>query len=167
MSVAGSSQRTIADLRATSVPLYLVLLFLLLHLLACNLLIASSCATSWYAIGGRCVNFDPDADIDLAPYLSDFATARHSPDYGSSTSYRLYAVSNHMGSLGGGHYTAYAKVDEQWCEPDRYASLRPNLAPSQCYPNVCSARAPTDGLTAMWVAHSSAGTALTTHACHQ
>ena len=68
-------------------------------------------------IGCSCVNFDPDADFDLAPYLSDFAAERHVPVHGSSTCYRLYAVSNHMGSLGGGHYTAYAKVEEQWCVP--------------------------------------------------
>lgn len=28
--------------------------------------------------------------------------------------YELYAVSNHYGSLGGGHYTAYAKNGERW-----------------------------------------------------
>jgi len=28
--------------------------------------------------------------------------------------YDLYAVSNHSGSLGGGHYTAYAKVTDSW-----------------------------------------------------
>jgi ubiquitin carboxyl-terminal hydrolase 4/11/15 len=28
--------------------------------------------------------------------------------------YELYAVSNHYGSLGGGHYTAYAKNDGKW-----------------------------------------------------
>lgn len=28
--------------------------------------------------------------------------------------YDLYAVSNHYGGLGGGHYTAYAKNGEQW-----------------------------------------------------
>lgn len=28
--------------------------------------------------------------------------------------YELYAVSNHYGSLGGGHYTAYAKNNEKW-----------------------------------------------------
>jgi hypothetical protein len=32
------------------------------------------------------------------------------------TTYELYAVSNHMGGMGGGHYTAYAKnaVDQNW-----------------------------------------------------
>jgi len=28
--------------------------------------------------------------------------------------YDLYAVSNHSGSLGGGHYTAYTKVNDSW-----------------------------------------------------
>jgi len=28
--------------------------------------------------------------------------------------YDLYAVSNHFGGLGGGHYTAYAMVDDEW-----------------------------------------------------
>ena len=31
-----------------------------------------------------------------------------------STKYELVAVSNHMGGLGGGHYTAYAKRGDQW-----------------------------------------------------
>merc|ERR1712127_212917 len=29
--------------------------------------------------------------------------------------YDFYAVSNHYGGLGGGHYTAYAKNNGQWC----------------------------------------------------
>ena len=69
--------------------------------------------------GCSCVNFDPDDDFDLAPYLSDFAATTHLPENGSSSCYRLYAVSNHMGSLGGGHYTAYAKVEDQWCGPSQ------------------------------------------------
>lgn len=28
--------------------------------------------------------------------------------------YELYAVSNHYGGLGGGHYTAYAKNNGKW-----------------------------------------------------
>ena len=28
--------------------------------------------------------------------------------------YELYAISNHYGSLGGGHYTAYAKNEDKW-----------------------------------------------------
>ena len=30
------------------------------------------------------------------------------------TRYKLYGVVNHMGSLGGGHYTAYARSGDQW-----------------------------------------------------
>ena len=30
--------------------------------------------------------------------------------------YELYAVSNHYGGLGGGHYTAYAKNNGKWHE---------------------------------------------------
>jgi ubiquitin carboxyl-terminal hydrolase 4/11/15 len=32
--------------------------------------------------------------------------------------YRLFAVSNHMGFLGGGHYTAHAIVQDPRVEPD-------------------------------------------------
>jgi ubiquitin carboxyl-terminal hydrolase 4/11/15 len=28
--------------------------------------------------------------------------------------YELYAISNHFGGLGGGHYTAYAKNNGKW-----------------------------------------------------
>lgn len=30
--------------------------------------------------------------------------------------YKLYAVSNHYGGMGGGHYTAFAKCGEEWYE---------------------------------------------------
>ena len=30
--------------------------------------------------------------------------------------YELYAISNHYGGLGGGHYTAYAKNRDKWLE---------------------------------------------------
>jgi len=32
--------------------------------------------------------------------------------------YDLYAVSNHFGSMGFGHYTAYVKNNNQWYEMD-------------------------------------------------
>lgn len=32
--------------------------------------------------------------------------------------YQLYAISNHYGGLGGGHYTAYGKNNGQWYEFD-------------------------------------------------
>lgn len=35
-------------------------------------------------------------------------------DINSKPIYDLYAVSNHYGGLGGGHYTAYAKNKGQW-----------------------------------------------------
>jgi ubiquitin C-terminal hydrolase len=44
---------------------------------------------------------------------------------GSSLIYDLYAVSNHFGSMGGGHYTAYAKnpIYDKWFEfDDSYVS---------------------------------------------
>jgi len=37
----------------------------------------------------------------------------HNPD-GKPLLYDLYAVSNHFGGLGGGHYTAYAMVGDEW-----------------------------------------------------
>ncbi|KNC46828.1 uncharacterized protein AMSG_03259 [Thecamonas trahens ATCC 50062] len=42
--------------------------------------------------------------LDLGSYL-----APEAPSSGHSATYSLFAVSNHMGSLGGGHYTAYAR----------------------------------------------------------
>lgn len=32
----------------------------------------------------------------------------------SEPEYELYAVSNHYGGLGGGHYTAFAKNKDKW-----------------------------------------------------
>ncbi len=36
----------------------------------------------------------------------------------SKPNYSLYAISNHYGGLGGGHYTAYAKNNSEWYEFD-------------------------------------------------
>lgn len=47
------------------------------------------------------INF-PVNGLEMNPYLL-------SKPEGSSTLYDLYAVSNHFGSLSGGHYTAFAK----------------------------------------------------------
>ena len=41
-----------------------------------------------------------------------------SNEEGKQYVYDLYAVSNHFGSLGGGHYTAYAQVDGEWYDFD-------------------------------------------------
>ncbi|KAJ8480386.1 hypothetical protein OPV22_024113 [Ensete ventricosum] len=43
----------------------------------------------------------PVDDLDMSPYVSSGGTDK------ASYHYRLYAISNHYGSLGGGHYTAY------------------------------------------------------------
>ncbi|KAG2330310.1 hypothetical protein Bca52824_001490 [Brassica carinata] len=53
------------------------------------------------------VNF-PVNDLDLSKYVKN--------KNGQSYLYELYAVSNHYGGLGGGHYTAYAKLidDNKW-----------------------------------------------------
>jgi len=50
----------------------------------------------------------PIEGLDLSKYVHD--------DQGKSSRYSLFAVSNHMGGLGGGHYTAYGKncLTEKW-----------------------------------------------------
>jgi ubiquitin C-terminal hydrolase len=57
------------------------------------------------------VRFDREG-LDLSAYASPAVRSRRAV-------YDLYAVSNHSGSLGGGHYTAVAKhlKDDQWCAP--------------------------------------------------
>jgi len=47
------------------------------------------------------VNF-PIHNLDLTKYVK----SKDGPSY----VYDLYAISNHYGGLGGGHYTAYCKV---------------------------------------------------------
>merc|ERR1712176_1704483 len=53
----------------------------------------------------------PLTGLDLTPYFNI-----SSP--GQEPIYDCYAVSNHYGGLGGGHYTAYAKNNSQWCHFD-------------------------------------------------
>lgn len=53
------------------------------------------------------VNF-PIHNLDLSKYVKHNAAAAN-----QSHTYELYAVSNHYGGLGGGHYTAYAKLIEK------------------------------------------------------
>jgi ubiquitin carboxyl-terminal hydrolase 8 len=53
----------------------------------------------------------PD-ELDMA----DFMCRKLPPE---ETKYRLYAVSNHSGGLGGGHYTANAIVQDPFRAPDR------------------------------------------------
>ncbi|EAY01563.1 Clan CA, family C19, ubiquitin hydrolase-like cysteine peptidase [Trichomonas vaginalis G3] len=49
-------------------------------------------------------------ELDMAPYI------RGKTD--QSTHYKLYAVSEHMGSMGGGHYIAHAIVNGKWYKFD-------------------------------------------------
>lgn len=50
------------------------------------------------------VNF-PVHDLDLSKYMKSNDAS------GQSYVYELYAISNHYGGLGGGHYSAYSKVN--------------------------------------------------------
>uniref|UniRef100_A0A0A9CRM7 UBP10 n=1 Tax=Arundo donax TaxID=35708 RepID=A0A0A9CRM7_ARUDO len=52
------------------------------------------------------VNF-PIHDLDMSKYVKQ--TSRRDPP----PMYELYAVINHYGGLGGGHYSAYAKLVEE------------------------------------------------------
>ena len=54
----------------------------------------------------------PLNDLDLQEMVTHW-------DDGKEPIYDLYAVSNHFGGVGGGHYTAYAKGDDgTWCNFD-------------------------------------------------
>ncbi|CAI9274637.1 unnamed protein product [Lactuca saligna] len=54
------------------------------------------------------VNF-PIHNLDLSKYVKSEETSAS----GGSNVYELYAISNHYGGLGGGHYSAYAKLVEE------------------------------------------------------
>jgi len=49
------------------------------------------------------VNF-PIHDLNMSKYVKQMSRGDRQPMY------ELYAVINHYGGLGGGHYSAYAKV---------------------------------------------------------
>ncbi|KAK9072723.1 hypothetical protein SSX86_009158 [Deinandra increscens subsp. villosa] len=51
----------------------------------------------------------PIVDFDLVNYTVH-------KDCQSSIHYKLYAISNHYGGMGGGHYTAFVQCGEQWYE---------------------------------------------------
>eukprot|EP00488_Nonionellina_sp_1-RS-2012_P002636 TRINITY_DN515_c0_g1_i1.p1 TRINITY_DN515_c0_g1~~TRINITY_DN515_c0_g1_i1.p1 ORF type:complete len:223 (-),score=78.88 TRINITY_DN515_c0_g1_i1:5-673(-) len=55
----------------------------------------------------------PVEGLDLSPFLL-------SKEHKNDAMYDLYAVSNHMGGMGGGHYTAYAKnlENKEWYHLD-------------------------------------------------
>ena len=55
----------------------------------------------------------PLEDFDSSPFIAEDALfVDEDSDLPKSTVYDLYAVVNHYGSMGGGHYTAYAKHAE-------------------------------------------------------
>jgi ubiquitin carboxyl-terminal hydrolase 4/11/15 len=61
----------------------------------------------------------PLEDLDLSEYVKN-------PEEGKNAQYDLYAVSNHFGGTGGGHYTAYARnlVDGNWYNLDDSSTRR-------------------------------------------
>lgn len=71
------------------------------------------------------VDFPLDG-LDMTPWVADFEIRsqlkKDDPGYISKQDciYRCFAVSNHIGGMGGGHYTAYARSisDGQWYELD-------------------------------------------------
>ena len=63
---------------------------------------------SSYGLGGDKISASVDFPVADTLDMSEYCLAEGG---GEATTYRLFAVSNHMGSLRGGHYTAYAI----WC----------------------------------------------------
>ena len=57
-------------------------------------------------------------DLDNVDLASVMAFSRNPYGEASHTSYETFAVIEHHGSLQGGHYTMYAKQNEQWLEYD-------------------------------------------------
>ncbi|KAL6716978.1 hypothetical protein ACLMJK_004891 [Lecanora helva] len=59
-----------------------------------------------------------DVQVDFPTEGLDLSTRLAVPEKGKSCVYDLFAVDNHYGGLGGGHYTAYAQnfVDNEWYE---------------------------------------------------
>ena len=50
-------------------------------------------------------------DVFVSFPTDDFDVKKYYRGNSPHTKYELFAVSNHFGSIGGGHYTAYAKVE--------------------------------------------------------
>lgn len=65
------------------------------------------------------INPNPISDYAKDPKIKEHVIPpKYETDYqipnSSEPLYELYAVSNHYGGLGGGHYTAYAKNGGKW-----------------------------------------------------
>jgi ubiquitin C-terminal hydrolase len=52
----------------------------------------------------------PLKDLDLSQYVAENVT--------SPGTYELYSVTNHVGSVSGGHYTSYVLNNNEWVEYD-------------------------------------------------
>ena len=63
----------------------------------------------------------PFTDLDLAPFATP--DGANSDSSGANSLYDLYAVSNHLGGMSGGHYTAFVK-----CEIEEGAGGKPTHA---------------------------------------
>ena len=70
-----------------------------------------------FGSGGRIGRDKVDIDVNFPTDGLDL-NSRVGTANGRDLTYDLFAVDNHMGGLGGGHYTAHAKnfIDEQWYE---------------------------------------------------
>ena len=75
----------------------------------------------------------PLSGLDLSKHLCPGNPAMK----GVSTTYDLYAVSNHFGGLGGGHYTAFGKnnITGEWYNFNDSSARRTDKS------NVCSSAA--------------------------
>ncbi|KAF2674089.1 UCH-domain-containing protein [Microthyrium microscopicum] len=70
-----------------------------------------------FSLAGRSMRDKIDVLVDFPVEGLDL-TGRVGVDEGKPLLYDLFAVDNHYGGMGGGHYTAYAKnfVDDEWYE---------------------------------------------------
>jgi len=84
----------------------------------------------------------PLQNLDLSPFMVGNSNgvgagaAARSGGKAPSSVYDLYAVSNHYGGMGGGHYTAYARnlINQRWYDLDD-SSVTPLQSPEQCKTN--------------------------------
>lgn len=78
----------------------------------------------------RYVRMKLDTLIDFPLEGLDMSSRVEGPDDGKSLMYDLIGVDNHSGTMGGGHYTAYAKnfMTDEWCSFNgRFSSLWPGI----------------------------------------
>jgi ubiquitin carboxyl-terminal hydrolase 4/11/15 len=86
--------------------------------------------------GGGSQKIEVNVDFPLEGLdMSRFILGREAKENPSQYIYDCYAVSNHYGGLGFGHYTAYAKnpLTERWYEFDdsRVSAIAPHAVASQ------------------------------------